>query len=461
MRGRGRVLAAALLVGLLTLGGVSTAAATVVDGTRTGARVASSEIAQMTLTSSTSLGSSFSTTAGRREGFLAKGPNLAVTRMDAVIAGGHKTRAACHPTDVNATTAVMGFCWSTADDVTANWFPQGITGSGDGKNGTTLYEPCPTCSPREVVAVSWRSGASYTPWGADGLQRISFVDVTDGMAGATYRHVLLVEPDGSSRGFRAIKNHADGIVWYGNKLFLFTGGIAGTSGGDQVVRVFDLAHFWKMSDVGSNEVGCVNGQCSAANSAFALPQIGYYRYSSPSTCDPAGVSKPCFTSAALDRSTAPDSIITTEYNEAGQGRIVRWPLDASTALLKENAAGVVSASEGWRSPVTHMQGGVTSAGRGMVTGLCPDGAPAVSYMPGGTAAEFGPYDKYCLWKVNLSGTAPTFSYFTTVPANSQNVSYWPSTGQLWLVNEFRGSYDGEYGSDRLVLRFDCPALTCS
>ncbi|MEV1176556.1 hypothetical protein [Nonomuraea sp. NPDC049784] len=45
------------------------------------------------------------------------------------------------------------------------------------------------------------------------------------------------------------------------------------------------------------------------------------------------------------------------------------------------------------------------------------------------------------------------------PGNAQNVAYWPASGELWLVNEFRGDYDGVYGSDRLVA-LSCPDLTC-
>ncbi|MGW0811225.1 helix-turn-helix transcriptional regulator [Nonomuraea sp. NPDC002799] len=133
----------------------------------------------------------------------------------------------------------------------ANGFPAiPYPGSGDGMNGSVLYPPCDGCAGRKIVAVSWRSGASHE-YGANRLARVTFVDVTSGAARAPYRHVLLVEPDGSAEGFREVASHADGISWYGNKLFLVTGGDPDVFGGDRLVRVFDLTHIWKMNSTAS------------------------------------------------------------------------------------------------------------------------------------------------------------------------------------------------------------------
>ncbi|MEU7857698.1 hypothetical protein [Nonomuraea sp. NPDC049141] len=51
-------------------------------------------------------------------------------------------------------------------------------------------------------------------------------------------------------------------------------------------------------------------------------------------------------------------------------------------------------------------------------------------------------------------------YLTTAPGNTQNISYWPASGEAWLVNEFRGDHDGVYASDRLVPALSCPNLSC-
>ncbi|MEV1249476.1 hypothetical protein [Nonomuraea sp. NPDC049750] len=109
-----------------------------------------------------------------------------------------------------------------------------------------------------------------------------------------------------------------------------------------------------------------------------------------------------------------------------------------------------------------LQGGVFTGGNDIVVGLCPDGAPPVSYMLSGTANIYGDYRKSCLHRVTVSADRATLDvhYLTTAPGNAQNVAYWPASGEPWLVNEFRGDYDGVYGSDRLVPALSCPDLTC-
>lgn len=402
----------------------------------------------------------FTSTIAARDDVAATLPVTRV-RMDTVIAGGRTTRAVCHPTNLHVSVEVRGFCWDATDDTTTNWFPQGITGSGDGVNGSVLYSPCDGCAGRKIVAVSWRSGASHE-YGANRLVRVSFVDVTAGMAGAPYRHVVLVEPDDSAEGFHEIAGHADGISWYGNKLFLVTGGDPDVSGGDRLVRVFDLTHFWRMNSTTSGDVGCADGVCSAAYSAFALPQIGYYRLSPSAVCVSLDLARPCLNGVSLDRSGA-DHLTTVEYRKDGSGgKILRWPLDADTALLKTGSDGLVRPTEGWTSPVWDLQGGVFSGGTGVLVGLCPDGAPPVTYMPGGTSNTSGEFRKSCLHRVTVSPDRATLDvhYMTTAPGNAQNAAYWPVSGELWLVNEFRGDYDDVYESDRLVLALSCPGLTC-
>src|SRR5258708_887790 len=92
------------------------------------------------------------------------------------------------------------------------------------RHASSSMPPCDGCAGRKIVAVSWHSGASYQPYGDGGLARVTFVDVTGGDTGAPYRHALLVEPDGMAAGYHAIASHADGIMWYGNKLHLVSDG---------------------------------------------------------------------------------------------------------------------------------------------------------------------------------------------------------------------------------------------
>lgn len=452
-----RVAAAAALAsaGMYTAASLNAAPAA---SAATANAISAADLASMSLDDA----GSFSTITALRDAVEASSRPLTVVSLDQVLSGGYSTRSICHPTDVVSTTTPTGFCWTTTDDTTGNWFPQGITGSGDAMNGSVLYPTCDTCAGRKIVAVSWHSGTAYTEWGNDSLARVSFVDVTNGLSGATYRHVLLVEPDNTSAGYHEIASHADGIMMYGNKLFLVTGGDAGRPGAGRVVRVFDLRHIWQMSSTSSGSVGCTSTACSAAYHSFALPEIGYYQFPDGNVCTPLSGGDPCFTSVSLDRSSSPDAMVTTEYDDSGAGgRILRWPLDGSTALLAPSADGLVHPVEGWSSPVWKMQGAVMTGSHGVIDGLCPNGAPAVSYMGGGTANQFGGHDKYCLHKFTVSADRSTLDvhYWTTIPENSENVSYWPSSGELWSVNEFKG--DGTYPSDRLVLHWSCSGLTCS
>lgn len=391
------------------------------------------------------------------------GHPLTVVPMQTVVGGGYTTQAICHPTDVHSSTTPSGFCWNATDDTTGNWYPQGITGSGDATGSSDLYATCPTCSGHKIVAVSWHASSAYTEFGDNGLARVSFVDVTSSLANAFYRHVLLVEPDESSAGYHRILNHADGIAWYGDLLFLATGGDADdTAERSRVIRVFDLRHFWQMSSTSSGAVGCTASTCSAAYSLFALPEVGYYQFPDGNVCTPVTGNDPCFTSVSLDRSTTPNALVTTEYYEPGAGgRILRWPLNSTSHLLQTSADGLVHPVEGWSSPIYRMQGAVTYGSHVVIEGLCPDGEPAVSYMPGGTAAVSGGFTKSCLHKGTFDSGRSTIDlhYWTTSPGNSENLDYWPSSGQLLLVNEFKGS--GGYPGDRLVLDWACTGLTCS
>lgn len=373
---------------------------------------------------------------------------MSPVRLDTVLDEGNSaTRPQCHQSDVHVATTYEAMCWSEVDDETAQWYPQGITGSGDASSSNHLWAACQGCPQRQVVAVSWHHKTNK-------LARVSFMDVTEGRVGARYNHVTLVEPNRTAQRFRRIQSHADGIAWYGNMLYL-------VSSGTRAIRVFDLRHIFRMTS-GAKKVGCGAGVCSAAGAPFALPQIGTYTFPSGRPCERRTGTRPCFSSVSVDRSTNPDSLVTAEYTTYQRGRILRWPLDISTGKLRvAKGKSWIHPFEGWASPVRRMQGVTLYGNRGVVAGLCPEGAPVVSYMNGGGAALYDRHAKACLYEVNVSPgrTVLGMRYWTTVPANTQNVSYWPSTGTLWTVSEFRG--DGVFASDRLLLAFDCPSLTCS
>ena len=374
---------------------------------------------------------------------------MSPVRLDTVLdESTSATRPQCHESDVHVATTYQAMCWSELDDETSKWYPQGITGSGDASSSNHLWAACHGCPPRQIVAVSWHNKRNT-------LARVSFMDVTNGRVGARYTHVTLVEPDRTRQRFHRVASHADGIAWYGNMLYL-------VSSGSRAMRVFDVRHMLRMTS-DAKRVGCKAGVgCSAAGSPFALPQVGSYTFPSGLACERRTGTRPCFSSVSVDRSTNPDSLVTAEYTSYSRGRILRWPLDIHTGKLRvERKKYWVHPFEGWASPVRLMQGATFYGNRGIVAALCPEGAPTVSYMNGGPAALYDRHAKACLYEVVVSPgrTVLGMNYLTTVPANTQNVSYWPTTGTLWTINEFRG--DGVFGSDRLLLAFDCPSLDCS
>jgi hypothetical protein len=162
---------------------------------------------------------------------------------------------------------------------------------------------------------------------------------------------------------------------------------------------------------------------------------------------------------SLDRSSNPDSLVTAEYTTEHHGRIIRWPLDGLRARLRVSKDRRVHPVEGWYAQVRRVQGATFAGNRAVVSGLCQPGSPAVSYVDGSDSFG-GNLAKACLYRTRLLRRHQllTMRSWTTVPANIQNVTYWPSNGRLWTVNEFRG--DKDFGSDRLLMSFHCPALAC-
>ncbi|GAA3521640.1 hypothetical protein [Actinocatenispora rupis] len=340
-------------------------------------------------------------TYGDRVAHLESGhPQLAAHPLTDVLASvNYPTRALCHDTYLNASLSPAGFCWqSGADDTDNTWIPQGLTGSDD--------STAPGVGGRRVVAVDWHYGTppNGTDVDANKYVRVSFVDTSNG----TYRHALLVEPT-SDDDFAAVASHGDGLVWSGHRLFLVS---------STVIRVFDLNHFWAM-DASSATVGLgTDGRYHARYHAWALPMVGSYWYAGGGCAVQTGV-KPCFSSVALDHSDG--SLVSVEY-VAGQsgGRVVRWPVDASTGLLATDGVGDVHATEAFSSPVWAMQGATAYGGYFVIAGTCPEFAGQAGDHPS------------CLHG-GVGGVST--SSLTEAPVNTQNLAYWPDTGALWLVNE--------------------------
>lgn len=344
-------------------------------------------------------------------GRLEQDSRIRTTTLDAVLGSGvvrTGTWPLCHTTHLSATYTPSGFCWDHDDDTTDYWVPQGVTGSGDASS--TGY-----VDGKRLVAASWHAPS-------DAFARVSIADFTKPSAGVPYHHLLLVEPYVDASGqpnFRSVQNvHADGLMWYGNRLFLATG---------TRLQVFSLDHVWQTGTSGTNagNVGLYPDGAYARWHAWALPMIAEYRTVwGPNggwvSCASASGTTPCLNSISL----APDrrSFVTAEYYSAAAagGRVIRWPLADTTTGLPET--GVVHATEAYVSPIWHMQGAATDGTAFYLTGDCP-GTP-----PSGT----DPNDWVCIHKA-LPDQAP--HVLTQGPPLTQNLSYWPQTGELWGINE--------------------------
>ncbi|MFF3645624.1 hypothetical protein [Streptomyces sp. NPDC002564] len=312
-----------------------------------------------------------------------------------------------------------GFCWddkdgrsSNWDTVVGGWVPQGLTASHDAVPGGTVEG-------RHLYAASWYYGKNKSQ---NEFARVSFVK-NDGVNNVTtYGHVLLVEPtDGS---FRAVKNtHADGMVWYGNRLFVANGG---------ELQVYDMRHLWRMKTTGSEAVGVHDGVSSARWHQWAMPMIGRY-WTGAQGADPRACSKGetdlCLGSLSLDRS-GDDSLVSGEYVQRGAGgRVVRWPLNAAVALPRAqdgSGIGTAFASAAYATPVWAMQGVATDGQYYYMAGQCPP-----RWNPPDVPADSGEAFS-CIHRARPGENSEVF---TMAPRMTQNLSYAPNSGRLWGLNE--------------------------
>ncbi|MBO4209098.1 hypothetical protein GSF22_24320 [Micromonospora echinofusca] len=321
-------------------------------------------------------------------------PNVSVPT---VVADGNRAATPCAPAAANR---VAAFCWNSGDNTVPYWIPQGITTSADAYDAGN-YEGA------VAILVSWYDD------GSDGIDRgirVSFVDWSTPSA-PTYRHVLLVEPYTRSDGkvsYRPVNLHAGGIVWYGHLLY-----VASTHAG---FRVFDLRHLWQVSSTDSAAIGLQSdGSYQAYGYKYVLPQAFSYARSTA-----GGYADLRFSFVGLDRTSAPDSIVVGEYAYPGTGtRLVRFPIDYTDRMLREDADGYVRGTEAYDVSVTSMQGATAINGKFYLSTSDGD-------TNRGDLATFRP------------GGAVTM-HTDSLPIGPEDLSYWASRDQLWSATEYAGS----------------------
>jgi len=118
--------------------------------------------------------------------------------------------------------AHTGFCWNDGDNVTEDWFPQGIAGI-----------EALSFANKKFITVTWYSKDNDYEKGV----RISFVDVTDMAKPLKYRHVLLI--DSENKPLKGI--HAGGLV-FRNKNFHVPDSHNGS-----LILVFPLDELYELS----------------------------------------------------------------------------------------------------------------------------------------------------------------------------------------------------------------------
>ncbi|MBS7531100.1 hypothetical protein IC619_011400 [Hazenella sp. IB182353] len=301
---------------------------------------------------------------------------------------------------------IDSWCFNTGDNLTNEWYPQGISGVGDAQQDDLWGN-------KQAFVVSW--------YHKDKGVRISFLDPETGK----YRHVLLVEPYTNSYGnpsYKAVNIHAGGIVWYGNYLY-----VADTTEG---FRVFDMRNIYDLTsstngDVSDKDkVGRHNGTYYGHGYRYVMAQVGAWTIpeqqtgSSGCTTDAA----PRFSFVGLDRSTAPDSLVSGEYcnppnpeNDATlYGRMARWPLQNSE--LKTSSDGLAHATAIYPLPKAHAQGALTLNDHLYVM----------------TSA--GEFSHGKLYKTTPNGEVIT----QTAGIGPEDLYYWPARNELWTVTEYPG-----------------------
>lgn len=320
----------------------------------------------------------------------------------------------CHDTGLHSDLDPQGFCWDRADDTSnsyttdGGWTPQGLSGSYDA-------QPAGTWDGHTAFLASWHfSRAMGTPDAVrDEFARATLVNA-DGDA-ISYNHMLLARPTADGNFKAAQWTHGDGIVWYGNHIFVANG---------RYLQVYDARHIWKVNS--NQEFVGIDGESSSARwSNYALPMIGEYKTTNgDAACAVVTGTTPCLNSLSLDR-TGNDGLVSAEFMRGqGGGRVIRWALDESTGLPTGKA------TEAYTSPIWAMQGAATDGSRWFIAGDCPAGV-------GDGSGDALPYS--CIHYAT-PGAAP--HVLTTSPVLTQNLGYGSASGRLYGLNERINSTTG-------------------
>ncbi|WP_084960326.1 hypothetical protein [Thermoactinospora rubra] len=269
-------------------------------------------------------------TGGFAEGAAKLAGEIGATAVEAVVAQANRTavrRGAAGFIGTMKPGPVDWYAFDAEDQDTADWYPQGLTGSADsGEAGVPVF------------AVTWYF-KPQPPVPERGI-RLTFLQPRT----LRYRHCLLVDakPDGS---YGPIDIHAGGCGWVGDLLY-----VADTGRG---LRVFDLNNILDLRtaqpDLGDPaRVGRHGGRFHAFGYRYVIPQTDFWL---------AGGKDAVFSFVGVDRDSG--TLASGEYREGhGNGRVARWDLGGDGTLASgeprdafhlgvEMVQGAVSVGERW------------------------------------------------------------------------------------------------------------------
>lgn len=290
------------------------------------------------------------------------------------------------------------FTWDREDRRTTRWWPQGITTSADASAGEDV-------AGRRIFAVSWY--AKDLGEGGQG-SRITFVDRDS----RRYRHVLLVVPrfarDGSLQVL-PLRVHAGGVVWCGDHLH-----VAATARGFMTFRLDDLMRVPDPGPGDPQRLGVDGDRVSAYGYRYVLPvRFAYQSFAEE------GHERLRYSFLSLDRSVSPPHLVAGEYTSAEQGsrRLAHYPLDPDSLLLQTGEDGISRPLRLEPKGVAHTQGVAVI-----------EGEYYLSVSRGSTVCG----------SVYVGRPGAFRRFLMATPMGPEDLSWWPSTDELWSVTEHPG-----------------------
>ncbi|MEV7323662.1 hypothetical protein [Streptomyces sp. NPDC093970] len=309
------------------------------------------------------------------------------------------------------------YCWDPADTLTDAWQPASVTTSSDADDDGLW-------GANRVVLAGWTHSTSSGPAASRGLARVAVVNDND-PAHPSYSWVLLAVPSADGRTYRGLASEISGMVWYGSKLLVTT-----TPGSADALYVYDLNRIQRAS-VLTDRVGRVPGGWAADGFRYVMPAVGSYRFTA-GACSETGA--PCPSALAVDRGTAPDSLVLGEWTPAGgdrRARLWRYAFDESpkrAGSLATDAAGLAEPIEAYRTGASEIRG---------VLSYRPPGATAsewyIGHLPGAMDGHGS------LWRQNARGAQAarcgSDASHRCWAESTGSLSYSPDTGEVWSVSD--------------------------